>query len=421
MTRLLLLVLIFIVCVSCNKHSNKSRLSIDLCGNWQFDIDPADSGIKQKWFLKELSDSIRLPGTMDINHKGYKNTDTTTNYLNRLYRYTGPAWYKKKISIPSAWQDRTIHLVLERSKPSKIWIDDRYIGESLLLASLQEYDLSQFLSPGEHTLTVRVDNNPRLTPYGSHMISDHTQTNWNGIIGKLFLEASSKTYISDLQVYPDINKRKIKVLLSLENQMKIDNIDVELQITMELNNEKTNLKSACFTVPCDSIIELEYDLGDKTDLWDENHQPVYHLNAIISNKQIRDNREVLFGMRKFETKGTNFMINNKVTFLRGKHDACVFPLTGCTPMDTGSWLRVFKIAKLYGINHYRFHTWCPPDAAFEAADKLGIYLQPELPFLKEGVAILKCYANHPSFVMFSAGNEISGDQKKATGLHVQST
>ncbi len=416
MTRFLLLALIFIVCASCSKHPNNSRLSIDLSGNWQFDIDPADSGIKQKWFLKELSDSIRLPGTMDLNQKGYKNTDTTTNYLNRLYRYTGPAWYKKKISIPSAWQDRTIHLVLERSKPSKIWIDDHYIGESLLLASLQEYDLSQFLSPGEHTITVRVDNNPRLTPYGSHMISDHTQTNWNGIIGKLCLEASSKTYISDLQVYPDINKRKIKVLLSLENQLKIDNIDVELQITMELNNEKTNLKSAYFTVLCDSIIELEYDLGDKTDLWDENHQPVYHLNAIINNKHFRDNREVSFGMRKFETKGTNFIINNKVTFLRGKHDACVFPLTGCTPMDTGSWLRVFKIAKLYGINHYRFHTWCPPEAAFEAADKLGIYLQPELQFFKEGVAILKCYANHPSFVMFSAGNEISGDQKKAEAL-----
>ena len=86
-------------------------------------------------------------------------------------------------------------------------------------------------------------------------------------------------------------------------------------------------------------------------------------------------------------------------------------------MDKEGWLRVFKIAKAYGINHYRFHTWCPPEAAFQAADETGIYLQPELPnkisfekpehaaYLRlEGERILAAFGNHPSFAMFALGN-----------------
>jgi hypothetical protein len=320
---------------------------------------------------------------------------------------------------------------MERTKPSKIWIDDNYAGESFLLESAHKYTVSQWLSPGRHTITIRIDNNLRLTPYGNvHIYSDDTQTNWNGIIGNFYLEASDKTYITSLQVYPDIDNKKIKVLMSIDNQLKLEDIDIELQITKELKLKKTTLKPAYYTVPCDSIIELEYALGEEMDLWDEYHQPVYQLNAIISKKdQCKDNMTVPFGMRKFRAQGTHFSINDRITFLRGKHDACVFPLTGHPPMDTAGWMRVFRIAKSYGINHYRFHSWCPPEAAFEAADKSGIYLQAELPFwgglqsntiaakLKaEGIALLKSYANHPSFVMLSAGNEIWGNQEKVDSL-----
>jgi hypothetical protein len=128
---------------------------------------------------------------------------------------------------------------------------------------------------------------------------------------------------------------------------------------------------------------------------------------------------VPFGMRKFAAVGTQFQINGRTTFLRGKHEAAVFPLSGYPPMDVDGWMRVYKIAKSYGINHYRFHSYCPPDAAFTAADKIGIYIQAELPFWgglesdsvthmlkEEGFAMLRNYANHPSFVMFSPGNEI---------------
>ncbi|PSK83592.1 sugar-binding domain-containing protein [Prolixibacter denitrificans] len=415
---------------SCSTSTKNYSLDIDLSGTWQFRLDSANRGVEGKWYATALNDSVQLPGTTDTNHKGFLNTDSTTMHLSRVYRYEGPAWYRKTVNIPENWNEKHIRFVMERTKPSKVWIDDHYVGSSLLLESPQKYNVSAFLTPGKHIITVRVDNDRKLTPYGNvHAYADDTQTNWNGIIGKIYLEASPKTYISDLQVYPDIKDKKIKVKMGIHNGLNLDKVDVALQVTKTLDGKETRLKTAHFQVSCDSVINLEYTLGDKMDLWDEYHQPIYHLNAIISQNDIKDNKEVPFGMRKFTTEGTKFAINGRITFLRGKHDACVFPLTGYPPMDVEGWMHVMKIAKSYGINHYRFHTWSPPEAAFEAADRLGIYMEPELPFwgglesdtladrLKaEGLALLKNFANHPSFVMLSPGNELWGNLDKVGKL-----
>jgi hypothetical protein len=169
-------------------------------------------------------------------------------------------------------------------------------------------------------------------------------------------------------------------------------------------------------------------LEKESQCWDEFSPVLYNLdvelNAKTAKNNFNDQQEVTFGLREFKAKGTQFNINGKRTFLRGKHDACVFPLTGYPPMTVDGWLKVFNIAKSYGINHYRFHTWCPPEAAFDAADQLGIYMEPELPnwanfgdpnhddFCRaEGERILKTFGNHPSFVMLALGNELGGKQE----------
>jgi hypothetical protein len=411
---------ILLFLLHCQKQIKNPRQTISLSGQWQFSLDPDNIGIEQAWYLKDLEDVIKLPGTTDLRYKGFLNQDTTTLHLNRLYQYEGPAWYRKKVHIPPEFSDRNIQLIMERTKSSKVWIDDHYIGESRLLQSPQFYDLSTYLSPGEHTITIRINNELKLTPYGQvHIYTDETQTNWNGIIGDLMLEATSKTVITDLQVFPDIDNQKIGIQLEICNGLNLADIDIEFNVIRILNGKQKKLSTVRQKVTCDSIIHLEYLLGNEMELWDDYRRPLYQLNTTIYNKSIEDSKSALFGMRKFEAVGTQFAINGRTTFLRGKHDACVFPLTGYPPMKLDGWIRVFQIAKSYGINHYRFHSYCPPEAAFEAADQLGVFLQPELPFwgglesdsvaamLKdEGLAMLKSYANHPSFVMFSPGNEI---------------
>lgn len=412
--------LLFIPLLNSCHQSKDFRHYIDLKSTWQFALDTSDHGITQKWFAMDLGDSINLPGTTDLAARGFLNKDTSTGHLNRLYKYEGAAWYRKKIIIPDNFRDKSISLFLERTKSSMIWIDTFYVGKSSLLQSPQEFDVTSFLSPGEHFITIRIDNRLKLTPYGNvHIYSDDTQTNWNGIIGQIYLEAKNKTHISNLQLYPDIDSNKVNIRLEIENSLNWDKMKIELLVEKTVKGKTRKLKSIKMEKPCEPYLEFEYHLGSETALWDEYDQALYQLTAEISNGDLKDAKTVPFGMRKFSVKGTQFAINKRITFLRGKHDACVFPLTGHPPMDVEGWIKVFEIAKSYGINHYRFHSWCPPGAAFTAADQKGIYLQAELPFwgglesdttagnlLVEGLAMLKSYANHPSFVMFSHGNEI---------------
>ena len=428
-----LLFLITALFSACHTEKLPQREKLDLAGNWAFALDSAGVGEQQKWFLNELAEEVKLPGTTDMNQKGYSNTDTAniTMHLQRIYTYEGAAWYQRRIDIPRNFENKHLQLFLERSKISKVWIDSFYVGGSKLLESPQLFDVTEYLGPGRHLLTIKVDNDLKLTPYGNvHIYSDDTQTNWNGIIGKMHIEASDKTFIKNIKVYPDIEQKKIKVQLQVENQLNLPELNIRLKLSLEENGKTTFLRPFETTLPSQELIELEYQLGDEMRLWDEYDRPLYSLTATISNGDIEDSYTVPFGMRKFGVEGSQFTINGRKTFLRGKHEAAVFPLSGHTPMNVEDWQRVYRIAKDYGINHYRFHSYCPPEAAFTAADREGIYLQAELPFwggleadsvaamqLNEGLALMDAYANHPSFVMFSHGNELwSGHEKAAANI-----
>ena len=409
------------------------RHFLDLSGAWGFRLDADNKGIEEKWQTQEFSDFVNLPGTTDENKKGTLNINRgETTHLSREYSWLGKCWYQKRIKIDKSWEGKTIQLLMERTKPSQVWVDGRYSGSNSNITTPQLYDLSRFIIPGEHTITILVDNGksvPEEIISSSHAYVDHTQTNWNGIIGKFGLEAVNSVYISDIQTYPDIDQHSVKIKMSILNRdTKSYNSSVDFDAV--ISNTPKNVspvadKAKFFIIPGTNHFEFDLNLGKTVVLWEENMPAIYQLSLSLSlNGTVVDKKGSSFGLRKFSTSGTQFVINGHTTFLRGKHDACVFPLIAHAPMDTSTWDRYFKICKSWGINHVRFHSWCPPEAAFEAADKIGIYLQPEMPYWgkedpkktelieflrKEGLNIQKTYSNHPSFVMFALGNELSGD------------
>jgi len=428
------IIVIVIIASSCNKKSLVSNHdTIYLNGSWEFALDTAKVGIAERWYSRTFSDSLKLPGTLDENKRGIPNTNTNeTMRLSRERMYAGMAWYKKVIIIPESWKGHYIRLMMERTKPTQVWVDNYLIGSSNDILTAQYYDLTNHMTPGQHVLTILVNNNNSSVPDGvteSHAWTEHTQSNWNGIIGKFCLEAYNQVHIETVQVYPDIVLKKITVRVVITNPggnaekakliLKADAWNTKVKHSVPSKSFPVTLKKGKNT------IELTYSMGSKTRFWSEFNPSLYKLAVTLKGKKVLDKTTFDFGMRKFSVQGTQFTINGTKTFLRGKHDACVFPLTGHPPMEVEGWQKVFRIAKSYNINFYRFHSWTPPPAAFEAADIEGIYLQPELPFwgglsksknaglnaflLKEGDHILDTYGNHPSFVMFALGNELSGD------------
>ena len=409
-------------------QDNPYRKSIDLAGEWQFATDTLNVGVRNNFSTRQLEDVVTLPGTTDSNQKGFPNNNKSeTTQLSRLYTYQGPAWYSKKVVIPKEWKGKNITLLLERTRPSMLWVDGELIDRCSLLSSPHKYDLTKVLKPGKRQITLRIDNGesiPAQIRSSSHACTESTQTNWNGIIGTMELQATDPLYIEDVQLYPLVAEKAVKVRVELSDENSLAGKQLQLEAA-SFNGRKTHRVApiAIHLTEGQKSYEIIYPLTEEVQLWSEFDPVLYSLKATIPNV---DQVDETFGMRDFSVIDKQFAINGLTTFLRGKHDACVFPLTAHTAMDVKEWRRYFSICKEYGLNHCRFHSWCPPKACFEAADLEGVYLQPELPiwgafstdtpelmdFLRtDGEELLKAYSNHPSFVMFALGNELWGEKE----------
>lgn len=397
------------------------RAYFSLMGKWQCKLLTTDTV-----GLGSTSFSVQLPGTLDTNRRGRPLTQTDeTTHLSRRFSYVGKASYTKQIVIPDNWWHCNICLHIERTKPAEVFIDGQSVGASDHISTPQVYDLSSVLTPGKHLLTVVVDNSDQAVPpqivSSSHAYSEDTQTNWNGMLGEIYIEKTGKNYISDIQVLPHADSHLVDVYIQTIGALKKGK-PLRVILIPQGSNEGYLLTDRLLpkTKSASTQIHLSYQFDSLLN-WSEFHPNVYRLRVVLDEDDVQ---EKMFGFCHFSTKGTQFTVNGTPTFLRGKHDACVFPLTGHVPMDVSAWRHYFQICKGYGINHVRFHSWCPPEACFVAADIEGVYLQPELPFwgefkkddkrlmsflLSEGVNILKTYSNHPSFTMFALGNELWGD------------
>jgi len=458
-----LLFLALVAATGCSIRHEETRIKLSLAGEWKFRIDSLDQGVDRKWYSIIFDESVNLPGSMAENGKGNEvtvNTGWTGDIVDRSYFtekeyekyrqpgnikipfwlkpvkfYKGVAWYQKEVEIPSAWQGKRIVLFLERCHwESTVYVNGRRAGNQNSLATPHEYDITGLVATGRNIISIRMDNR-MIIPVGvnSHSISDQTQSNWNGITGDISLRATSPLFISDLKVYPDIKNRKAKIIVSLTNEPGSFFRGKIILKAGSFNSAKSEMlakKVVRIETSSDRVeMVVDYQMGKKMQIWSEFKPAVYKLSADLkdSNGDIIDNQSVEFGMREFKTSGTMFEVNGRPVFLRGTTECCIFPLTGYPPADENSWERVLQTCKDYGLNHIRFHSYCPPEAAFRAADKLGIYFHIEcsswangegsslgdnLPvdrfIYEESDRILKAYGNHPSFCMLAYGNEPAG-------------
>jgi hypothetical protein len=402
-----------------------------LAGDWRFALDPGSVGESQGWAERPLEDTIHLPGTTDEGEKGPASTARETQRLTRTHPYVGAAWYQRDLVVPPEWKGKRLVLVLERTKASHAFVDAASLGERDSLVAPHEYPLPA-LEPGSHRITVRVDNSRRPPVGDPHQLSDHTQTNWNGVVGEVGIRVTDPVWIEDVQVYPDPVARRLRVRARVGAAGKVvatGSLVLSVRDAQRGRACGAPQRAAFTTRGAATDVEADYPLCAEARSWDEFSPVLYTLGVALAARRgpefQLDTVSVRFGLREFVAQDARFRVNGRPTFLRGKHDACVFPLTGYPPMTVEGWRRVFRVAKEWGINHYRFHTWCPPRAAFDAADELGVYLQPELPnwadfgepahddFLRaEGERLLRAFGNHPSFVMLSLGNELGGRQAR---------
>jgi hypothetical protein len=405
-------------------------------------LDRSDAGIQERWFDRSLDQRIKLPGALQnqgfgddisvatkwtgetgmdvwLNSPQYAKYRQPGNikvpfFLQPEKHYVGAAWYQRDVQIPAGWQGKRVVLSLERPHwETRVWLDGREMGTNSSLCTPHTYELGTGLAEGKHTLTIRVDNR-LLVNVGAwaHSVTDHTQGNWNGIVGDISLRATTPVWIEDVQVYPNAPRSGAAVEVRIGNATGTagrGTLKIGGQSQPVTWDEKGGSASA-FVVLNDA----------KT--WDEFIPALQRLSVQLKGDQADDQRTVRFGLREIGIKGKEFVLNGHPAFFRGTLECCIFPLTGYPPTDVESWKRVIRACKDYGLNLIRFHSWCPPEAAFIAADELGFYFQVECAVWSnpgddkalgawlylESERIVRAYGNHPSFLLLTHGNEPHG-------------
>lgn len=408
---------------------------ISLAGEWQFAMDSIDVGVSEKWFDRSFADKIQLPGTTDEAGYGVPNTlppsigKPQILHLTRKNSYVGPAWYSREVTIPSDWEDKSIELKLERVIwHTRVWVDGNPIsGSCESLISPHVFDLTEYLTPGKHKLTVRVDNRKQhdiSVNDMAHAYTNETQIMWNGIIGEISLTAKDALSIEDLQVYPDVSGKLVHVKGKVSNRGEAAKGILQAVVQKQKNNPITTVTRDMEFPSGETLLDITCPMGDSMEVWSEFTPTLYQLDLKVEAGLVKAGRSTKFGMREFRHNQSDLLLNGNKAFLRGTLECCIFPLTGRPPMEPEGWKKVFLTAREWGLNHLRFHSWCPPEAAFQVADSLGFYLQVELPLwsLKVGQdqktneylyaeadRILSEYGNHPSFCFLSLGNELQPD------------
>lgn len=445
-----------LVCTSVVAQTQK----VSLAGEWSYRLDPADEGVAAAWYASPLDDSLQLPGSLTTNGIGNE-VDAATPWVgsmhNRMwyndpayarYRatgstkvvfwlspekyYRGVAWYQKKVNIPRKWKNRRVTVQLERCHwTTSLWVDGRPAGSCNSLSVPHRYELTD-VAPGEHLITVRVDNRATEIAVGpdAHSVSDNTQGNWNGMVGTLELEARPEACVDNVRIEPLHESRRVRVTVAYDAPQGKP-LKGRLRLQARLKGAASGTlpvqEHAVTLSPGGGNWTFDYNLADCYRTWDEFQPNLYELTAELDTRCGTDVCREDFGLRRLGTDGTQITVNGRPVFLRGTLECCIFPKTGYPPTDKAEWLRIMNICRAHGLNHIRFHSWCPPEAAFCAADETGMYLYVEcgawahdigsgLPVdsfvMEESRRIVREYGNHPSFCLFSYGNEPGG--KKMT-------
>lgn len=404
------------------------QTALPLSGKWQYKLDTLNEGIQQEWYRQPFKEEINLPGTLDdagIGTPPQLSIDSVHRQvmlnLSRKHRYIGVVWYRKEIDVPVELANKPVSVYLERALwKTSLWIDNKLAGTADNISTPQQFSIPWKLRPGKHVIVLRIDNQQQHnTGDATHAYTDGTQIKWNGVIGKMALIPQAEGSISVAQVYPDLPAKKVKVIVKLRETDIPDQLS-RLQVELGFKGKIVAQQSVAIK---DNMVQMEIPV-DAPESWDEFTPNLYTATIkVVANGNILDTQNLQFGFRLLGNANSLLQINGHRLFLRGTLECGIFPLTGYPPMEKSGWVKVFNAARTYGLNHLRFHSWCPPAAAFEVADSLGFYLQVELPLwtsvgddkptldflIQEAYDILATYGNHPSFCFFSMGNELEGD------------
>ena len=391
------------------------------------------SGMDKPW---SKGRKIMVPGVWEaqgVGEPGMSITwdplwDCSTKKLNHIYM--GEGWYRKDIALPKDWNGKTVWIKIGGIRSQGwIWVNKHPVAWVDTYCGTYKYDITPFVKLGETNRILVCVNN--VLPSRKGLMSNVHR--WGGIYRDIELEATPDTYIDDAWIRGDFDKREAEVHVSVScgdgNKCKMENgkckiVDREIRFSADGKTESfkvdmVNAKSASTNSPF-SILNFTFAVSlAELRPWSPEHPNLYTgIVELVENGRIVQTRRERFGIRKLEVRGKELYLHGKPVYVRGFGDDHVYPIVGITPPDREQHRAHLAKARAAGFNFTRLHTHTELPEYFEAADELGILIQAELPYYSdmttEGFAfdpkrdvteLWRNYRRHPSFAVYSMGNE----------------
>lgn len=323
----------------CSAAGAQTAMQYDLSGTWRFQLDPMGFGKTpgSELYQAKLAETITLPGSTDTGGKGIRTTARYIDRLTRQFEYCGMAWYQREVVIPENWAGKVIRMNLERCHwETGVYVDGELVAWDERLSTPNRFDLTKQLTPGTHTITLCIDNRLKYPmDHWNHGTTEYTQTNWNGVVGEMMLEAIEPVYIGGMDIYPDIKDRKAVLKTTLMNVTGKETEGTLHLVVREKQSGKTVYETQQKVALAQPELqqEIELPMGKNMKLWDEFHPFLYEVTARLTVGEAEHACSETFGMRQVEQGAHHIRLNGRDIHLRGALDCAAFPLTGYPATD----------------------------------------------------------------------------------------
>jgi beta-galactosidase len=359
---------------------------------------------------KEGWEKVKLP------HDAVLNQDYVMDFKNAMQGWLPQTigYYRKTFSVPKEDEGKKIFLEFDGvGRISDYWLNGCYLGENFSGYNSFQFDVTELLKygeeEGENVLLVRID-----TTQG--------QEGWwyegGGIYRNVWLTKTDKLRVDRYGTFvqtPVIDNEK--AVVKIETTVCNDNIE-EAKYTI-----KTSIVSSSGKVVAQASVDnvnegmrksliIQEITVEKPELWELDSPKLYKaVTEIISEGEVKDEYETIFGIRSIEYTKEGLFLNGKHTPIKGMSVHQDFAGVGVALPDR---LHEYKIQKLKeaGVNAYRCaHNPTAPEL-LEACDRLGMLVMNEGRLLEASelrineleTQVLRD-RNHPSVFMWSISNE----------------
>ncbi|MGL4373601.1 MAG: glycoside hydrolase family 2 protein, partial [Turicibacter sp.] len=393
---------------------------VNLNGNWNFDFDDNNIGLKDKWYKNpSLSNEIIVPYTFQCEL-------STIN----IQDFHDIVWYSRTFDLTEDMKNKNLILHFGAvDYIADVWVNGEHLINHEGGHVPFSIDITNCVKSEGNLIVVRAEDPtndlelPRGKQYWKKTSHGIFYTRTTGIWQTVWLEAVEDTYIKNVWMTPDLDKKKVFVEYEIEGATCDAFLNVEISLNgVTLVEDRLRIKNnrGKRDFWLDQEVTVDWNHQESW-AWSPENPVLFDINfKIIENNVELDDVKSYFGLRKVSIQDGKFMLNNRPYYQKLLLDQGYWEESLLTAPTDEAFIKDIELSKEMGFNGVRKHQKIEDPRYLYWADKLGFLVWGEIAnaytysrkyvnrMTKEWMEMIQRDYNHPSIVAWTPLNESWG-------------